>query len=363
MSELDISNEQVQSYSEEDFSTNGSLVKINDVKYTFDRPVITGRDILKITRKRPHKDYIVFQFYKTGEFEEIDLDEEISLKSKGTEQFSTFKSDRIYRLKINEKIVKWGGQSISGKWLLKLSGHKVKNTQLFLIHDNGTETKIKPKDIVFLNESNVECFITRSNFFVCIEGQNFPWVRSTISTEEIIELGGWETDKGVVAIDKDQNERQLVPGEIVSLKGGLSFCKKQHFKRGLNEDSRIAEELTLLKQYYEDVLYFESNGVHWFQVKGLALPNNLSPKTIDVVFSVTVGYPATKPYGFYLPNGIENNGVALNFQRPPNAPPIEGDWCFKSWDAPQWNPKTDVLSGDNLRGWVHGFRQAILEGP
>lgn len=94
----------------------------------------------------------------------------------------------------------------------------------------------------------------------------------TITTEEIAKLGGWDISQGVIAIDKDQNEITLKLGETVSLKRGLSFCKKQRFKRGLNEESRIAQELSLLEQYYEDVNYMDVGGVHWFLVKGLALP-------------------------------------------------------------------------------------------
>lgn len=69
-------------------------------------------------------------------------------------------------------------------------------------------------------------------FFVCIEDQEFPWPRSEITTEEIIELGGWEPSKGAILVDKDQNERTLEPGEIIALKPGHRFGKKFQFKRG-----------------------------------------------------------------------------------------------------------------------------------
>lgn len=69
-------------------------------------------------------------------------------------------------------------------------------------------------------------------YFVDIEGVLKPWDKPTISTEEVIALGGWEPSMGVIMIDKDNNERTLNPGEIIELKPGMGFSKKVHFKRG-----------------------------------------------------------------------------------------------------------------------------------
>lgn len=65
-----------------------------------------------------------------------------------------------------------------------------------------------------------------------IEGQLIPWDKDTITTEEIIALGGWDPSQGAIVIDKDNNERTLKPGETVDLKPGQGFAKKVHFKRG-----------------------------------------------------------------------------------------------------------------------------------
>lgn len=69
-------------------------------------------------------------------------------------------------------------------------------------------------------------------FFVDIEGVPKPWDRETITTEEIIALGGWDPSLGAILIDKDNNERTLQPGEVVELKPGHGFSKKVKFKRG-----------------------------------------------------------------------------------------------------------------------------------
>lgn len=69
-------------------------------------------------------------------------------------------------------------------------------------------------------------------YFLDIEGNQKPWDRDTITTEEIIALGGWDASQGAILIDKDNNERTLQPGEVVEIKPGQGFSKKVRFKRG-----------------------------------------------------------------------------------------------------------------------------------
>ena len=69
-------------------------------------------------------------------------------------------------------------------------------------------------------------------FFLCIEGREYPWSEPTITTEQIAQLGGWDPSIGVIAVDRDNNERTLAPGEVVELKPGRGFGKKHVWKRG-----------------------------------------------------------------------------------------------------------------------------------
>lgn len=73
-------------------------------------------------------------------------------------------------------------------------------------------------------------------FWLDIEGKIVPWDEDTITTEKIIELGGWAPSLGAIVIDKKTNEeRTLKPGEVIELKPGMGFSKKVIFKRGGNE--------------------------------------------------------------------------------------------------------------------------------
>ena len=65
-----------------------------------------------------------------------------------------------------------------------------------------------------------------------VEGTLKPWDKDTITTEEVIALGGWDASQGAILIDADNNERTLQPGEVIEIKPGMGFSKKIRFKRG-----------------------------------------------------------------------------------------------------------------------------------
>lgn len=69
-------------------------------------------------------------------------------------------------------------------------------------------------------------------YILNIEGNDVPWDQDTITTEQIAQLGGWDVSQGVIEVDKDNNERQFQPNEIIEIKPGQGFGKKHKWKRG-----------------------------------------------------------------------------------------------------------------------------------
>lgn len=70
-------------------------------------------------------------------------------------------------------------------------------------------------------------------YYLNIEGEKKPWGKDTITTEEIIKLGGWDPSLGAIIIDlKTNEERTLQPGELIEIKSGMGYGKKIKFKRG-----------------------------------------------------------------------------------------------------------------------------------
>ena len=82
------------------------------------------------------------------------------------------------------------------------------------------------------NNQSANTGAAHQQYFVDIEGKIYPWNSDDITTEQIIQLGGWDPAQGAIEIDKDNNEHTLKPGEVVEIKPGHGFAKKVRFKRG-----------------------------------------------------------------------------------------------------------------------------------
>lgn len=199
-------------------------------------------------------------------------------------------------------------------------------------------------------------------FHVKVEDAVHEWGSSTITTEQIIALGGWAPSEGAVLVNEEDNtERPLQPGEVIELKPGMAFSKKVRFRRGLTQ--RLDEELELLRRHYE-VDYIPEG--RWVRIRCFAIPAPWAPSPTDVAFQVPVGFPGAPPYGFYTPAGIRRGGAApQNYQDSASTqPPFGGRWGFFSWlpQEGQWRPGSTVEGGANLLLWVRSFLGRFQEG-
>lgn len=72
----------------------------------------------------------------------------------------------------------------------------------------------------------------KAKYHLDIEGVLKDWDEDTITTEQIIALGGWDPSQGAIMIDDDNQEHTLKPEQIIEVKPGMGFSKKVRFKRG-----------------------------------------------------------------------------------------------------------------------------------
>ncbi|WP_019602822.1 multiubiquitin domain-containing protein [Teredinibacter turnerae] len=338
-------------------------VNINGDVYETDKAAISGNELLLMAGKQPPGEFVIYLLLEDGDMESIRPTEMVDLQRTGIEKFRTFRADVLYRLEVNGKPREWGSDFITGRAIKRLiDGDEPEEVGIWQKTKSGEDKLIEDTDVVNLGCEGIEKFRVGAKYSICIEGKVFEWSKKTITTEEIIQLGGWDASQGAVEVDKDQNERPLASGEIIKLKPGHNFCKKQRFKRGFDENSRIGKELLLLQKSFTHVDYKEVKNLHWFKIENYPLPSPLSPEVISVVFSVTAGHPVPKPYGFYIPSGVKFGDRVFKLNNPQHPPPFEGSWRFASWDVENWRPGADVTTGDNLWGWARSFRNRLLEG-
>ncbi len=101
-------------------------IAVGDESLNF-RPVIVmdpgplGRQILSAAGLAQIDEFSLFAILPTGDFEDIRLDETFDLRAKGAERFVAFRSDRDFRLTLNDHELRWGKPAISGAALRTLA--------------------------------------------------------------------------------------------------------------------------------------------------------------------------------------------------------------------------------------------------
>lgn len=197
-----------------------------------DDPIPIGRQVLEKAGLYPATEYLLFAWMKDGALEEIRLDETVDLFPRGVERFIAFRSDRILLFVLNDRRFMWGSPMILGRVMKALAKVDAATHGLWLEQRDAADRLIADDESVPLTGEALERFRTAPSFLLCIEDKEHHWPKSTITTEEIAEIGGWDPSEGVIEADADQNERQLSPHEVVTLKPGVAYGKKLCWKRG-----------------------------------------------------------------------------------------------------------------------------------
>lgn len=218
-------------------SSTGFRARIADASLNFRTvpvadPMPTGRQLLAAGGFRSPEDHLLFQRLDDGALEERRLDEVTDLRLPGPKTFIAFRSDRSFRLVLNDRRFEWGSSKISDAALRWLAGDDSKDDGVWIELQDEPDRLLAKDDVIALSGEGTERFRTGALHLVCIEGKEYRWPDSTITPEQIAELGGWDPAEGVVEVDADQNERTLKPGDQVRLGRGQSFGKKLRFKRG-----------------------------------------------------------------------------------------------------------------------------------
>lgn len=135
-------------------------ITINDKNYSVNDPLITDRQLLDEVGNRPVDEYIIFQFLRNGQLEEIRLDETTDLTQPELEKFLTFKSDRSFRLVIDGRRFEWGAPLITGYKLKQLAQVDPKTYGIWLEVRGDEDRLVADNELIDLQAEGVERFFT-----------------------------------------------------------------------------------------------------------------------------------------------------------------------------------------------------------
>lgn len=122
-------------------------------------PAPLGQQILEAAGAKPVEEFSLFAILENGDFEDVRLDEAFDLRKRGAERFVGFKTDRVYKLTLDERQLEWGKPVIKGAYLYKL-GELAKGRAVFLRVRGGEPRLVDRHELIDLTAPGVEHFIT-----------------------------------------------------------------------------------------------------------------------------------------------------------------------------------------------------------
>lgn len=155
---------------------------------TLTDPVPLGRQILGAAGYQNIAEYGLFAILPGGDFEEVRLDETFDLRGKGAERFVAFRSDRDFRLSLNDHELRWGEPVIAGGALYTLAN--VSDDQaVYLDSHGGEDRQIEPGDQIDLTQSGVERFVTAARKYeITVNTRPRSVTGSLVTFEQIVQL-------------------------------------------------------------------------------------------------------------------------------------------------------------------------------
>jgi hypothetical protein len=126
--------------------------------FTIKDPLPLGRQILAEAKLKPVDSFSLFAIVSNGDLEDVRLDEPFDLRAKGAERFIAFTGDRVYRLTVNGREIKWGPETIPES-ALRLLSSATEAEAVYLDVPGGTDRLIRENESVDLTAPGVEHFI------------------------------------------------------------------------------------------------------------------------------------------------------------------------------------------------------------
>jgi len=135
----------MQTHKNEDKSSNQRRfpVLVDREKLVFNKPQVTGQEILLKAGKTPVECFAVYQKFKDCDFEHISLDEVVDLSCPGLERF-TIKKSEVFHYKLDDDPETTEHSSLSANQILKNGDvTPAKDYYLMEIDSNGNEISHK----------------------------------------------------------------------------------------------------------------------------------------------------------------------------------------------------------------------------
>jgi hypothetical protein len=142
-------------------------------------------------RVDPRAGYSLAAILPSGDFEEVRLSEPFDLRERGAERFVAFRTDRDFKLTLNDHELLWSKPVISGTILYGLA-KSADGDGIYLEVSGNQDRLIEHEDLIDLTEPGIERFITARKrppkFEIIVNSRPRTVNARTVTFEQIVQL-------------------------------------------------------------------------------------------------------------------------------------------------------------------------------
>ena len=123
--------------------------------------VVTGAQIVTAAGVADPVEYVAFLVLQGGQLESLRPDEHVDLRSAGAERFVVFRSDRTFRILVDDRTFDWGASRITGATIKRLAGVKAHAHDVWQVLPAGGDHVVGDDDFADLTAPGVERYMIK----------------------------------------------------------------------------------------------------------------------------------------------------------------------------------------------------------
>lgn len=204
-------------------------IKVNGQPFRSGDPEPSGHGVLNLADRRPVEEHLLLFRKKSGELEEVGLEETVNLVSDDIEEFFAFRTDRFHYFVLDSRRYPWGEVSFTTSKLREIALVPA-NLDIWLERKDEADLKLAEDATITLSGAGVERFYTKAREpeLVCVEidGEEKRIPAGVYTTETLkTALGVAQT----LALDIIENGvlRALGDNEEITIVNKMKFVSHQ----------------------------------------------------------------------------------------------------------------------------------------
>ena len=318
----------------------------------------TGRQVIQASGIGTPEEIVLLQWLTSGDIEEIRPDESVQATSDEPVNLVYGRTDRLYRLTVNQRAILWPDKTITEKQL-RVIGRIPVDQELFLNLKDQEDFKIESGQPLDLANMGSESVYSVAPFWtINVQGVIIQSETPQLTVREALLKAGFDPDKNWIIVAKKSNGKaQLNIDEVID----LSECDIEKIRLTPHEinngDTRSSTVVTpafallpsddegLAQRGLEPRRLIE-RGRRWLIFVDYRLPKGLSPKAILLAIEIPSSYPRAEIDMFYCcpaVHRVDGKGIPQTQVSERIAGKVFQRWSRHRGALSQWDPTTDTV--------------------